>query len=158
MGSVIANSDISSTLEKIRKNKKVVFTNGCFDLLHIGHIRYLKEARNLGDILVVGINADDSVKRLKGPSRPLQNESDRSEILAALGAVDFTVVFIEDTPAKLIEKVRPDILVKGGDWKIDQIVGADFVMSYGGKVQSLQFVEGKSTTKLIEKGASVSKT
>lgn len=153
MGSAIASSDIVTTLDKIRKNKTVVFTNGCFDLLHIGHVRYLKEARALGDILVVGINSDDSVKRLKGPTRPIQNESDRAEILSSLGAVDFTVIFTEDTPAKLIEKVRPDILVKGGDWKPEQIVGSDFVMSYGGKVLSLQFVEGRSTTKLIEKGA-----
>lgn len=157
MGSVIGFSSINSALDKIRKNKKIVFTNGCFDLLHIGHVRYLKEAKSLGDILVVGINSDDSVKRLKGPNRPLQNEADRAEILSSLGAVDFTVIFTEDTPAKLIEQVRPDILVKGGDWKIDQIIGSDFVLSYGGKVQSLQFVDGRSTSKLIEKGASSSK-
>lgn len=152
MGQVRNFQNIDATLAPLRaEGKKVVFTNGCFDLLHVGHVRYLQEARALGDVLVIGVNSDASVKRLKGPTRPVQNENDRAEILAALGAVNFTVIFTEDTPAELIEKVRPDILVKGGDWKIDQIVGAPFVMSYGGKVMSLQFVDGKSTTKIIEK-------
>ncbi|WII73174.1 D-glycero-beta-D-manno-heptose 1-phosphate adenylyltransferase [Bdellovibrio sp. 22V] len=152
MGQVRDLNSIEATLAPLRQQgKKVVFTNGCFDLLHVGHVRYLQEARNLGDILVVGVNSDASVKRLKGPTRPVQIENDRAEILAALNAVDFTVIFTEDTPENLIHKVRPDILVKGGDWKIEQIVGAPFVMSYGGKVMSLQFVDGKSTTKLIEK-------
>lgn len=131
--------------------KKVVFTNGCFDLLHVGHVTYLQEARAQGDVLVVGVNSDASVKRLKGDSRPVQNEADRSFILSALGCVDFTVVFDEDTPKELIETVKPDVLVKGGDWAIDKIVGASFVQSYGGVVKSLQFVGGKSTTGLIEK-------
>lgn len=152
MGQVSDFNNIENLLTPLRADgKKVVFTNGCFDLLHVGHVRYLQEARRLGDILVVGVNSDASVKRLKGPTRPVQIENDRAEILAALGAVDFTVIFTEDTPENLIHKVRPDILVKGGDWKIDSIVGAPFVMSYGGKVMSLQFVDGKSTTKLIEK-------
>lgn len=152
MGQVRDFETIEASLAPLRsQGKKIVFTNGVFDLLHVGHVRYLQEARSLGDALVVGVNADASVKRLKGPTRPVQNENDRAEILAALGAVDFTVIFTEDTPARLIEKVRPDILVKGGDWKIDQIVGASFVQSYGGKVMSLQFVDGKSTTKIIEK-------
>jgi len=152
MGQVRDFETIEASLAPLRsQGKKIVFTNGVFDLLHVGHVRYLQEARSLGDALVVGVNSDASVKRLKGPTRPVQNENDRAEILAALGAVDFTVIFTEDTPARLIEKVRPDILVKGGDWKIDQIVGASFVQSYGGKVMSLQFVDGKSTTKIIEK-------
>jgi D-beta-D-heptose 7-phosphate kinase/D-beta-D-heptose 1-phosphate adenosyltransferase len=134
-----------------RQHKKIVFTNGCFDLLHVGHVRYLQEARALGDILVVGVNSDASVKVLKGPTRPVQIEADRAEILAALACVDYTVIFNEETPAELIRQVVPDILVKGGDWKIEQIVGADFVIAQGGKVLSLQFVDGKSTTKLIEK-------
>jgi rfaE bifunctional protein nucleotidyltransferase chain/domain len=150
MGKVVPFAKISQELGSL-KNKKIVFTNGCFDWLHVGHVRYLQQAKGLGDILVVGVNSDDSVKRLKGPTRPVQNERDRAEILAALGSVDFTVIFTEDTPAKLIEAVRPAVLVKGGDWKIDQIVGADFVMSYGGEVRSLQFVDGKSTSKLIKK-------
>ncbi|BEV69619.1 D-glycero-beta-D-manno-heptose 1-phosphate adenylyltransferase [Bdellovibrio bacteriovorus] len=152
MGQVCNLDNIETTLAPLRAaGKKIVFTNGCFDLLHVGHVRYLQEAQKLGDLLVVGVNSDASVKRLKGPTRPVQIEADRAEILAALNAVDFTVIFTEDTPENLIHKVRPDILVKGGDWKIDSIVGAPFVMSYGGQVMSLQFVDGKSTTKLIEK-------
>lgn len=152
MGQVSTFETIETALAPLRaQGKKIVFTNGVFDLLHVGHVRYLQEARSLGDALVVGVNSDASVKRLKGPTRPVQNESDRAEILAGLWAVDFTVIFTDDTPATLIEKVRPDVLVKGGDWKIDQIVGAPFVQSYGGKVMSLQFVDGRSTTKIIEK-------
>lgn len=147
-------SDSKTLLEKlnaIRKGKKIVFTNGCFDLLHIGHIKYLKEAKSKGNFLVVGINADESVKRLKGPTRPIQNEIDRSEILAALEAVDATVIFTEDTPEKLIQQIHPDVLVKGGDWKINQIVGGEFVQSYGGQVLSLMFIDGKSTTSIVSK-------
>lgn len=148
---------MKDVLEKIKslqqKNKKVVFTNGCFDLLHVGHVRYLAEAKKLGDFLIVGVNSDDSVKRLKGPTRPIQNQSDRAEILKALESVDETVIFTEDTPENLIKSVRPDILVKGGDWSVDQIVGGPFVQSYGGQVCSLTFIDGKSTTKIIEKAA-----
>jgi D-beta-D-heptose 7-phosphate kinase/D-beta-D-heptose 1-phosphate adenosyltransferase len=152
MGQVLRLQNIAKALAPFKeKHAKIVFTNGCFDLLHVGHIRYLQQARALGDLLVVGVNSDASVKRLKGPTRPVQNEEDRAEILAALACVDFTVIFPEDTPEKLIQAVVPGILVKGGDWKIDQIVGAHFVQSQGGKVLSLQFVDGKSTTKLIEK-------
>lgn len=151
MGQVCNWNNIETHLSTLRGHKKIVFTNGVFDLLHVGHIRYLQEARSLGDVLVVGVNSDASVKRLKGPSRPVQNQSDRAEILAALGAVDFTIIFDEDTPAELIQKVCPDILVKGGDYAIPQIVGSDFVLSRGGKVFSLQFVDGKSTSKIIEK-------
>jgi len=143
---------LQAELKKAReRGQKIVFTNGCFDLLHVGHIRYLSEARKLGDVLVIGVNADASVKRLKGPTRPIQNENDRAEILAALKSVDHTAIFEEDTPENLIQEIRPDILVKGGDWTIDKIVGAPFVQSYGGKVASLSFVDGKSTTKIIEK-------
>lgn len=151
MGKVVSISKISEELSPLRKQKKIVFTNGCFDLLHVGHVRYLQEAKAQGQVLVVGVNSDESVKRLKGPTRPIQNENDRAEILAALAAVDYTVIFTEDTPAKLIEAVRPDVLVKGGDWKPESIVGGPFVLSYGGEVKSLQFVEGRSTTKIIEK-------
>ena len=134
-----------------QQNRKIVFTNGCFDLLHVGHIRYLNEAKKLGDFLIVGVNSDESVKRLKGPARPIQNQSDRAEILKSLKSVDETVIFSEDTPEELIQKIRPDILVKGGDWSVDQIVGGSFVQSYGGTVCSLSFVDGKSTSKIIEK-------
>ena len=151
MGQVKTLQEIAQSLSPLRGQKKIVFTNGCFDLLHVGHIRYLQEARCLGDTLVVGVNSDASVRRLKGPSRPVQNENDRAEILAALGCVDWAVIFPEDTPENLIHQVRPDFLVKGGDWKIEQIVGASFVQSYGGQVLSLNFIEGRSTTKIIEK-------
>jgi D-glycero-beta-D-manno-heptose 1-phosphate adenylyltransferase len=152
LGQYFLNStDLIKDLSSHRKNKKVVFTNGCFDLLHVGHVRYLKEARAQGDILVVGINTDSSVKRLKGENRPLQNEADRAEILSSLESVDYVTLFDEDTPEKLIQQVRPDVLVKGGDWAVDKIVGSSFVLSYGGQVRSLQFVHGRSTTLLVEK-------
>lgn len=152
---VLAGSQLDQTLSEYKKlNKKIVFTNGCFDLLHIGHVRYLEQAKAQGDILIVGINTDASVKKIKGPTRPIQNENDRAEILASLKAVDHTVLFNEDTPIDLIKHIKPDVLVKGGDWKVEQIVGWDFVQSYGGIVRSLQFVEGKSTTNIIAKSNS----
>lgn len=150
MGKVVPFSQIASILQS-DKADQVVFTNGCFDLLHVGHVRYLQEAKAQGKKLVVGVNSDASVRILKGPTRPIQNENDRAEILAALGCVDYVVIFTEETPEKLIQSVRPSVLVKGGDWKPETIVGAPFVMSYGGQVKSLQFVDGKSTTKIIEK-------
>lgn len=134
-----------------RSRKKVVFTNGCFDILHVGHVRYLREAKKLGHILVLGLNRDSSVKGLKGSGRPVTNEKERAEVLSALEAVDYIVFFGEKTPERLIHAVRPDFLVKGGDWKKADIVGAAFVESYGGKVRTLRFVQGYSTTKLIEK-------
>ncbi|MBC7456974.1 MAG: D-glycero-beta-D-manno-heptose 1-phosphate adenylyltransferase [Bdellovibrionaceae bacterium] len=149
---VLTLSNLDQVLSEYRKkNKKIVFTNGCFDLIHIGHVRYLEQAKSLGDILIVGINTDASVQVLKGPTRPIQNENDRAEILASLKAVDHTVLFGEQTPLNLIKEVKPDLLVKGGDWKPEQIVGSDFVLANGGQVKSLQFVNGKSTTSIIEK-------
>ncbi len=149
---VLSASQLDQAIADFKKNqKKIVFTNGCFDLLHIGHVRYLEQAKALGDILIVGINTDSSVQVLKGPTRPIQNENDRAEILASLKAVDHTVLFDEETPINLIKIVKPDVLVKGGDWKIEQIVGWDFVQGYGGEVKSLQFVDGKSTTNIIAK-------
>ncbi len=149
---VVDDLNISDIAEAYKADKKkIVFTNGCFDLLHIGHVTYLEEAKKLGDVLIVGINTDASVSKLKGPNRPIQNENDRAVILAALKSVDHTVLFGEDTPLNLIKKIKPDILVKGGDWKIEQIVGSDFVLSYGGDVRSLQFINGRSTTAIIEK-------
>lgn len=133
------------------KGKKIVFTNGCFDILHRGHVTYLAEARKLGDLLVVGVNSDASVKRLKGPERPINNEKDRSYVLSQLKSVDFTEIFTEDTPLNLILKVQPKVLVKGGDWKIDQIVGGKEVIANGGDVFSLNFVDGYSTTSIIHK-------
>lgn len=133
------------------KGKKIVFTNGCFDILHRGHVTYLTEARKLGDLLVVGVNSDASVKRLKGPERPINNEEDRKYVLSQLKAVDFCEIFTEDTPLNLILKVDPKVLVKGGDWKIDQIVGGKEVIARGGDVFSLNFVDGYSTTSIINK-------
>lgn len=132
-------------------HKKVVFTNGCFDVLHRGHIHYLAEARALGDCLVVGLNSDASVKGLKGENRPINAEKDRAFLLSALSVVDYVIIFEEDTPLNLIREVIPDILVKGGDYTIDEIVGADFVMQNGGEVKVLQFVDGYSSTQVIEK-------
>ena len=130
---------------------RVVFTNGVFDLLHPGHVTYLEEARALGDRLVVGLNADESVRRLKGPTRPIQTGEDRAVVLASLRAVDLVVEFTEDTPLRLIEALRPDVLVKGGDYTIDTIVGAREVLGWGGEVRVLGFVAGKSTTRLLER-------
>lgn len=133
------------------KGKKIVFTNGCFDILHRGHVAYLAEARKLGDLLLVGLNSDSSVKRLKGPERPINNERDRQYVLSQLKSVDFVEIFTEDTPLNLILRVKPGILVKGGDWKIDQIVGGKEVITNGGEVFSLNFVDGYSTTSIIHK-------
>ena len=130
--------------------QKIVFTNGCFDVLHFGHVHYLLEAKKLGDILVVGLNSDDSVRRLKGPSRPINGEKKRAFVLAALSCVDYVVLFEEDTPESLIKTVRPDVLVKGGDYAPDQIVGADFVRQNGGTVTTIPFVEGFSSSQIIE--------
>ena len=137
-------------LEKA-KGKKIVFTNGCFDILHRGHVAYLHQARKLGDFLIVGINADASVKRLKGPTRPINNEIDRAFVISNLRSVDGVEIFTEDTPLELIIIIRPQVLVKGGDWKVDQIVGGREVISWGGEVMSLSFVDGYSTSSVIKK-------
>ncbi|UQZ89108.1 D-glycero-beta-D-manno-heptose 1-phosphate adenylyltransferase [Deltaproteobacteria bacterium Smac51] len=133
------------------ESRKVVFTNGCFDLLHPGHLRYLAEARDLGDYLIVGLNSDRSITALKGPARPICPEAVRGEMLAGLAAVDAVVVFDHDTPLDLITLLKPDVLVKGGDWRPEQIVGADVVLAGGGQVRSLLLAEGFSTTSLIER-------
>ena len=130
-------------------NKKIVFTNGCFDILHVGHVQYLREAAQLGDILVIGLNSDASIKRIKGEDRPINKEQDRAEILAALEFVDYVVLFEEDTPINLIKAIKPNVLVKGGDYKKENIVGWDFVEQNGGEVKTISFVEGKSTTNII---------
>ncbi len=136
---------------KINKEKKVVFTNGCFDIIHPGHIEYLNEAKRCGDLLFVGLNSDASIKRLKGDDRPINDELSRKFILENLRAVDFVEVFDEDTPLSLIKLVLPDLLVKGGDWKVSDIVGSDVVIGNGGEVRSLSFKDGHSTTELISK-------
>lgn len=134
-----------------RRGQRVVFTNGCFDLLHPGHVRYLRAAKRLGDVLVVALNSDRSVRRLKGPTRPLVPQRDRCEVVAALEMVDFVTVFDADTPYALIAQLQPDVLVKGGDWKAAAIVGADVVRARGGRVRSLPFARGYSTTRLLER-------
>ncbi len=151
MGEILSRSDLVKKLTSVRKGKKVVFTNGCFDILHVGHVTYLEQAKAEGQILVVGLNADASVKKLKGESRPVQTEEDRAKILSALASVDYVTIFSEDTPKDLIEGIKPDVLVKGGDWPVDKIVGADFVKANGGTVKTLSFVNGKSSSSLIER-------
>jgi D-glycero-beta-D-manno-heptose 1-phosphate adenylyltransferase len=133
------------------EGQRIVFTNGCFDILHYGHIHYLSQARDLGDRLVVGLNSGASVSRLKGPGRPINDELTRQHLLAALLMVDAVVVFDQDTPYELIGQVEPDILVKGGDWSPEAIVGADMVLGRGGSVQNLPFVDGYSTTRIEQK-------
>lgn len=133
------------------KDKMIVFTNGCFDILHVGHIRYMQKAAKLGDIFVVGLNSDVSVQRLKGPERPINNQNDRAEILCSLGFVDYVAIFDEDTPYNLINIIQPDVLVKGGDYNPDKVVGKDIVEARGGSLVLIPFVEGKSTTSIINK-------
>ena len=145
-------SIINAFLDKVRdEGSRIVFTNGCFDLLHVGHITYLEKAKEMGDVLVVGLNSDDSVLRLKGEGRPVKKLESRMAVLAGLSSVDAVIVFSEDTPLQLIKKVRPDVLVKGGDYTINQIVGADFVHELGGEVKTIDFVEGYSSSSIIEK-------
>lgn len=136
--------------EESLHQQRVVFTNGCFDILHRGHITYLAQARQMGDLLVVGLNSDASVRRLKGPERPVNDEQSRALLLAALEMVDYVVLFEEDTPYNLILKVKPDLLVKGGDYDIDNIVGADFVRQRGGEVCTIPFVQGFSSSSIID--------
>lgn len=134
-----------------RSKHKLVFTNGCFDILHRGHLHLLKKAKDMGDTLIIGLNTDDSVHRLKGANRPLKDEVTRAELLAALVYVDFVILFNEDTPYELIKVVQPDLLVKGGDYKPEEIVGHDIVTGQGGAVRTVPFLEGFSSTSIIEK-------
>jgi D-beta-D-heptose 7-phosphate kinase/D-beta-D-heptose 1-phosphate adenosyltransferase len=133
------------------RGQKIVFTNGCFDLLHAGHLKIMREASRMGDVLVVGVNSDKSVRRLKGPGRPVVPEPERVELVAALSFVDYVVVFEEDTPRALIEEVRPDVLVKGEDWRGKEVIGADVVQARGGTVRFVRQVNGLSTTDLINR-------
>lgn len=133
------------------QGKSVVFTNGCFDILHVGHLRYMEEAKRQGDILIVGVNSDASVRRLKGETRPINGERDRAEMLCGLKAVDYTVIFPEDTPVELIDALKPSIHVKGGDYKKEDLPETEVVERHGGEVRILNFVEGKSTTNIVKK-------
>ncbi len=144
--------EITTIVQNLKsQNKKIVFTNGCFDVLHAGHVKYLSEARDLGDVLILGLNSDLSVKRLKGTNRPINSEDDRSIVLSALISISYIVIFNDDTPYKLINHIRPDILVKGGDWNPEDIVGSDIVSSYNGEIKSLSYIKGKSSTDIINK-------
>jgi rfaE bifunctional protein nucleotidyltransferase chain/domain len=149
---IILKEELKRPLNILKfKEKKIVFSNGCFDILHRGHIEYLSKAANLGDCLVIGLNTDASVKRLKGENRPVQDELSRSQVIAALHFVSFVVLFDEDTPYELINFIKPDILVKGNDYKEDEIVGADIVKANGGQVMTIDLVDGYSTTSIIER-------
>jgi D-beta-D-heptose 7-phosphate kinase/D-beta-D-heptose 1-phosphate adenosyltransferase len=152
MGKVVSLKELLSIRAQLRReDKKVVFTNGCFDILHRGHVDYLAKAKSLGDVLIVGLNADDSVRKLKGDARPIVEQEDRAAVLAALASVDYVCVFEEETPAELIRAIVPDILVKGGDWGVNEIVGRDVVEGAGGMVRTIEFLPNRSTTKIIEK-------
>ena len=144
---------IAGTLK--RQGKKIVFTNGCFDILHVGHVRYLTKARKMGDLLIVGLNTDRSVRMIKGDKRPIVTEKERAEVLAALEIVDYVVLFDEPDPLRLIAALKPDILVKGADWSKDEIVGREVVEKAGGKVARIPLVPGSSSTNVIEKILSV---
>ena len=133
------------------KDKKIVFTNGCFDIIHVGHVRYLTTAKNFGDVLIVGLNTDESVRKLKGATRPINNQDDRAEVLLGLKAVDHVIFFGEDTAENLIAELQPDIYVKGGDYTLDTLPEAKIVQAYGGRVEIVNLVAGKSTTNIIKK-------
>jgi len=151
MEAVKTRSEIVEIRNKLKKEKKkVVFTNGCFDLIHSGHVDYLTRAKKLGDILIVGINSDSSVRRIKGEKRPITPEKERSIIILNLKPVDFVTLFEEDTPAELIKELKPDVLVKGSDWQINEIVGRDVVEKSGGIVKTIDFVTDQSTSKIID--------
>ena len=151
MGKILTRSEAAAASASLKAaGKTLVFTNGVFDLLHVGHLRYLTQARSLGDALMVGLNADACVKRLKGDKRPILPEAERAELLAGLACVDYVCLFDEDDPRALIQAVVPGLLVKGGDWPIDKILGRDTVEAAGGKVMSLPFVEGRSTTTIVQ--------
>jgi D-beta-D-heptose 7-phosphate kinase/D-beta-D-heptose 1-phosphate adenosyltransferase len=145
-------ADLKKICDRLRrKGKKIVFTNGCFDIIHYGHVMYLEKAKAIGECLIVALNSDRSVRKIKGENRPINNETDRSKVLAGLESVDYVVIFSENDPLTVIKALRPDILVKGSDWKSKVIVGADFVKSQGGKVATIPLARGRSTSNLIKK-------
>ena len=149
---IISLSSLKRKVNCLKQNgKRIVFTNGCFDILHYGHIKYLQDAKAKGDYLVVAVNSDSSIKRIKAKNRPVIGQSDRLKTIAALASVDFVVLFSEDNPLKIIKVLKPDILIKGADWSKQKIIGADFVESYGGKVLTVNLVKGRSTSALINK-------
>ena len=149
---IISTTSLVRKVRRLKQNgKRIVFTNGCFDILHYGHVKYLQDARSKGDYLVVAVNSDSSIKKIKAKNRPVIGQSDRLKTVAALASVDFVVLFKDDNPLRLIKALKPDILIKGADWSKQKIIGADFVASYGGKVLTVNLVKGRSTSALIEK-------
>lgn len=149
---IVTKACLGKILQNLRKTgKRVVFTNGCFDLIHAGHVKYLQKAKKFGDVLILGLNTDNSVRRLKGKGRPIISQADRAEVLAGLQCIDYVVLFGEITPAKIIKYVKPDVLVKGADYKIKDIVGNDTVRRRGGRVKTVTMVKGKSTSSIIKK-------
>jgi D-glycero-beta-D-manno-heptose 1-phosphate adenylyltransferase len=155
---VIPFSKVRALASSLRAGKgRIVFTNGCFDIIHAGHVKYLEKAKALGDVLIVGVNSDSSVKKIKGPKRPIVRQADRAAIVAALKPVDYVSIFNGSTPIKLIKAIKPDVLVKGADWRLSSIAGGDFVKSYGGKVKAVSLVKGRSTSNLISKIADIFK-
>lgn len=152
MNKIFSRGELKAVIDRLKgEGKKIVFTNGCFDILHAGHTRYLSEAKKLGDVLVLALNSDSSVRAIKGEERPIVPEAERAEVLSALSSVDYVTVFDEPTPLELIEFLRPDVIVKGGDWAEKDIVGGDAVRSWGGRVAVMPEIEGASTTNIIEK-------
>ena len=152
MNKILERNDLKDKLEELRKKgKKIAFTNGCFDILHVGHVRYLREAKKTADVLVLALNSDSSARSIKGEKRPLMNEKERAEILAALECIDFVTIFQELTPLELINYLKPDILIKGGDWPEEKVVGREEIKKWGGRVAIIPEVEGKSTTNIVEK-------
>jgi D-beta-D-heptose 7-phosphate kinase/D-beta-D-heptose 1-phosphate adenosyltransferase len=144
--------ELAKILQELSEQGKIiVFTNGCFDILHAGHVKYLEQSKQLGDVLVIGLNSDDSVRRLKGDSRPVNSHTDRATVLSALRAVDFVCYFEEDTPLELIMKLKPHIITKGGDYAVQDVVGGEFVINNGGEVVIIELVAGKSTTSTIQR-------
>ncbi|MDP2855092.1 MAG: D-glycero-beta-D-manno-heptose 1-phosphate adenylyltransferase [Smithellaceae bacterium] len=156
MNKVLSREILKNKLEALRQEgKKIAFTNGCFDILHVGHVRYLKEAKKTADILVLALNSDSSVRAIKGEKRPLVSETERAEVLAALECIDFVTIFTELTPLEIICYLKPDILIKGGDWPEDRVVGRDEIKQWGGYVTIIPEVAGKSTTNIVDKIISV---
>ena len=152
MGQLIERKNIQEFVSELKKQgKTIVTTNGCFDILHVGHVRYLQKTKTFADVMIVCLNSDDSVRRIKGPKRPINNENDRAEILCALECVDYVVIFDESSPEKLLCKIKPDVHTKGADYTIETLPEAKSIIANGGRIEFISFVEGKSTTKVIEK-------
>lgn len=152
MRKLVSKNKLLKIIKEMKRcGKKIVFTNGCFDIIHAGHVRYLQRAKKYGDLLIVGLNSDTSVKKIKGKTRPINNQNDRAEVLSALDCVDFVTIFNEETPEKLIQDIKPDVLVKGADWKGKRIAGEDIVLAKGGRVVFLPYLKGRSTTEIIQR-------